>query len=218
MPNLFGAFSYTWPIYMVGVAAYGLGSIPFGLLLTRWTGVGDIREIGSGNIGATNVFRTGHKRLALATLILDFSKGIIAVVAAGIYGPDCAVMAGFCAVAGHMFPIWLKFKGGKGVATTFGVIFGFSWVIGILSGLTWIAVVVLFRYSSLGAIVSISVAPVLLTSLLFFQRNGEIPIWLPGQPQHIALFSLLAFLVLVRHYQNIRRLLQGKETAIFNRK
>ena len=218
MPDLFGAFSYTWPIYLVGITAYGLGSIPFGLLLTRWAGVGDIRKTGSGNIGTTNVFRTGHKRLALATLILDCSKGTIGVVAAGVYGPDCAVMAGFCVVAGHMFPVWLKFKGGKGVATTFGVIFGFSWVIGILSGITWITVVALFRYSSLGAIVSLAVAPAFLTLLLFLQRNGEIPIWLPGQPQHISLFTLLALLVLVRHYQNIRRLLQGKETAIFNRK
>jgi len=218
VPDLFGAFSYTWPIYLAGVIAYLIGSIPFGLLITRLAGVGDIRTIGSGNIGTTNVFRTGKKLLAITTLILDVFKGIFAVVIAGIYGPDCAVMAGFCVVGGHMFPIWLKFKGGKGVATTFGVIYAFSWGIGILTTVIWVVILLLFRYSSLASIISMPCAPCLLALLLPLQKHGTLPIWLPGQSQHIILFAILAFMVLSRHYGNLRRLLRGEEPVIFHRK
>ncbi len=117
MPDPLGSFAYTWPFYAAGVFGYLLGSIPFGLILTKLAGLGDIRAIGSGNIGATNVLRTGNKKLAVATLILDGAKGAVAVLIAGIYGTDIAVLAAGGAMLGHCFPVWLKFKGGKGVAT-----------------------------------------------------------------------------------------------------
>src|SRR5260221_13695659 len=117
MPGLLGDFSFTWPYYAAAIAGYLLGSIPFGLLLTRGAGLGDIRQIGSGNIGATNVLRTGNKGLAAATLLLDGAKGAAAVLIAGHWGPDMMIMAGGGAMVGHLFPLWLRFRGGKGVAT-----------------------------------------------------------------------------------------------------
>ena len=219
VPNIFGAdFSYAWPIYAIALISYLIGSIPFGFLLTRFAGIGDLRKIGSGNIGTTNVLRTGHKGLAFATLLLDFLKGMGTVLGAGIYGPDCAWIAGLVVVIGHMFPIWLKFRGGKGVATAIGVIFALSWAIGLNVGSLWLIVLFLARYASLSSMVAIPSSPGLLFALLFLQRNGELPNWLPGEPSHVSLFGILAVLVLVRHHGNIRRLLNGTENRVFLRR
>ena len=219
IPNFFGAdFAHTWPIYAIGLIAYLIGSIPFGLLLTHIAGLGDIRNIGSGNIGTTNVLRTGHKGLALTTLALDVSKGVAATLGAGMYGPDCAWIAGLFVVVGHMFPVWLKFQGGKGVATTMGVIFTVSWTVGVVVAVIWLLVVLLMRFASLGAIIAIPSSPALLAALLVSQRNGELPSWLPGEPLYISLFGFLTALVLARHYGNIRRLLRDKEPRVFTRR
>ena len=219
VPNFFGAdLAYTWPIYATGLIAYLIGSIPFGLILTRIAGLEDIRNIGSGNIGTTNVLRTGHKGLALTTLMLDVSKGVAATLGAGIYGPDCAWIAGLFVVIGHMFPVWLKFQGGKGVATTIGVIFALSWTVGITATTLWLVVVFLRRYSSLGAIIAIPSSPALLATLLAYQRSGDLPGWLPGEPLYVSLFGILAVLVLARHHGNIQRLLKGTETRVFARR
>ena len=215
VPSIFGPdFAHTWPIYAIGLIAYLIGSIPFGLLLTKIAGLGDIRNIGSGNIGTTNVLRTGHKGLALTTLFMDLSKGAGATLWAGTYGPDCAWIAGLCVVLGHIFSVWLRFRGGKGVATTFGVIFALSWIVGLAVAAVWLVTVLLLRYSSLGAIIALPLSPATLAVLLETQRNGSLPVWLPGDPSHISLFGLLAALVLARHYTNIRRLVQGKEPRI----
>src|SRR5215831_4018743 len=142
------------------LAGYLLGSIPFGLLLTRAAGLGDIRAIGSGNIGATNVLRTGHKGLAAATLILDALKGFAAVVICGFFGPIAAAAAAMGAVLGHMFPVWLGFKGGKGVATTIGVMWGLNWILGAIVCAAWLAFALAFRWWSLAALLSIVVAAI----------------------------------------------------------
>ena len=219
VPNIFGAdFSYVWPIYAIALISYLIGSIPFGFLLTRLGGLGDIRNIGSGNIGTTNVLRTGRKGLAFATLLLDFIKGMGTVLAAGIYGPDCAWVAGLSVVIGHMFPIWLKFRGGKGVATALGVIFALSWLIGVVVGSVWLIVFLMGRYASLSSVVAIPSSPVLLFLLLLLQRNGGLPNWLPGEPSHVSLFGVLAVLVLARHHGNIRRLLNGTENRVLLRR
>ena len=208
IPNFFAAdFAHTWPIYAIGLIAYLIGSIPFGLLLTHIAGLGDIRNIGSGNIGTTNVLRTGHKGLAAG-----------ATLWAGTYGPDCAWIAGLFVVVGHMFPVWLKFQGGKGVATTMGVIFTVSWTVGVVVAVIWLLVVLLMRFASLGAIIAIPSSPALLAALLVSQRNGELPSWLPGEPLYISLFGFLTALVLARHYGNIRRLLRDKEPRVFARR
>ena len=215
VPSIFGAdFAHTWPIYAIGLISYFIGSIPFGLLLTKVAGVGDIRKLGSGNIGTTNVLRTGQKGLALATLFLDLSKGVVATLWANTYGPDCAWIAGLCVVLGHIFPIWLKFRGGKGVATTFGVIFALSWIVGLVVASVWLVTVLLLRYSSLSAIIALPLSPATLAVLLEAQRSGSLPVWLPGDPSHISLLGLLAALVLARHYTNVRRLVQGTEPRI----
>ena len=134
MPDFFfGSFSYTWPLYAICIGAYGLGSVPFGLLLSKIANTTDPRKIGSGNIGATNMLRTGNKGLAGATFILDIGKGSVATFIASFCGPDCAVAAALAVVLGHMFPLWLKFKGGKGVATTYGVILVLSLPVGAIS-------------------------------------------------------------------------------------
>jgi glycerol-3-phosphate acyltransferase PlsY len=214
MPDPLGGIAYSWPLLAAGLFGYLLGSIPFGLLLTRLFGAGDLRAIGSGNIGATNVLRTGRKGLALATLILDAVKGWGAVFAAGFYGPDMAVVAGVGAVLGHMFPVWLKFRGGKGVATVLGVLFAVSWPVAVATCLVWLAVAFLFRISSLSAIVAMIASPFLLWLTLGAQRGGTLPYWLPGEPQHVEMIAVLAVLVLVRHHANIRRLLNGTEPRI----
>ena len=179
---------------------YLLGSIPFGLLLTRAAGLGDVRSIGSGNIGATNVLRTGNKKLAAATLLLDMLKGTVAVVVAGIYGPEAAMAAGLGAFLGHLFPVWLGFKGGTGVATYIGVLFGLAWPAGLLFLAVWILVALATRYSSLSALVACVVAPVAL--------------WFMGRPDIAILFAVLTVIVFIKHAANISRLLAGAETKI----
>src|SRR5687768_5454995 len=148
MPSFLGDFSYTWPFWAALVGGYLLGSIPFGLVLTKLAGLGDIRNIGSGSIGATNVLRTGRKGLAAATVLLDGGKGAAAVLLAGTMGPDMAFRAGAGAMIGHCFPVWLRFKGGKGFATALGTLIAIAWPVGLLACLTWLIVAALFRYSS----------------------------------------------------------------------
>ncbi len=200
MPDPLGDFSFTWPFYAAALAGYLVGSVPIGLIVTRLAGLGDIRAIGSGNIGATNVLRTGHKALAALTLVLDAAKGAAAVLIAKQLGPDMAVLAGAGSVVGHMFPVWLTFRGGKGVATTLGVLIAIAWPVGVLACLTWLAVAFAFRYASLAGLVSLAAAP-------FYAA------WL-ADPQRTELAGFLAVLVIARHYANIRRLIKGEERRI----
>ncbi len=200
MPDPMGDFSLTWPFYAAAALGYLLGSIPFGLVLTKLAGHGDIRRIGSGNIGATNVLRTGSKSLAALTVLLDGGKGAAAFWTAGLLGPDMAVLAGGGTFLGHLFPVWLKFRGGKGVATALGVLIAASWEAGLLACLTWLAVAAAFRYSSLAALVSLAAAPVYMWYLADLQRTE--------------FAAFLAVLVFVRHHANVRRLLKGEESRI----
>ena len=201
--------------YLAGAFAFGylLGAIPFGLLLTRLAGLGDIRAIGSGNIGATNVLRTGKKGLALATLLLDGAKGAAALlVTYRFYGEPMAIAAGAGAMVGHVFPVWLGFKGGKGVATALGTLLAAAWPIGALACLTWLAVVAIFRFSSLAALAALALAPVyaLLSHLLEWPPRGSAIDY--ASLAQLAIF--IAALVYVRHEGNIRRLLAGTEPRI----
>ena len=182
------------------IFGYLLGTIPFGLLLTRATGGPDIREIGSGNIGATNVLRTGKKGLAAVTLLCDALKGTLAVVAAAYYGPEAALAAGFGAFLGHLFPVWLKFKGGKGVATYIGVLIGLYWPAAVLFCLIWLAVAAASRYSSLAALIASALTP--------------LSLWLLTLSNTAVLFLLLTILLWVMHRANIVRLLSGNEGKI----
>lgn len=179
---------------------YLLGSVPFGLLLTRAAGGPDIRAIGSGNIGATNVLRTGRSGIAAATLLCDVLKGALAVFAAAHYGADAALAAGLGAFLGHLFPVWLKFKGGKGVATYIGLLIGLYWPAALLFCAIWLAVAAASRYSSLAALTASALTPL---SLWFF-----------GMPSVAALFLLLTALLWVMHRANIARLLDGSEGKI----
>ena len=183
------------------LAGYLLGSIPFGLLFTRMAGFGDIRKIGSGNIGATNVLRTGNKLLALATLLCDGGKGALAAIAAGlIAGPIASALAGAAALIGHIYPVWLKFKGGKGFATFLATLIALSWPAGLASSATWILTALVFRYSSLATLIATALSP------LFLCFIG--PAWL-------ALPVLAcALLVIWRHKDNIRRLINRTEPKI----
>lgn len=193
------------PLILAALSGYLLGSIPFGLVLTRLAGLGDIRRIGSGNIGATNVLRTGNKPLAVATLLLDSGKGALAaLLALWLAGPDAALLAAGGAMLGHTFPVWLGFKGGKGVATALGVLLAVAWPVGVGACLTWLAVAALFRISSLSALAALALAP--LTSL--WLADGSVAV--------LALF--IAALVFVRHEANIRRLLKGEEPKIGKKK
>jgi glycerol-3-phosphate acyltransferase PlsY len=214
MPDLLGGLAYTWPFYAAIPIAYLVGSIPFGVILTRLAGLGDVRAIGSGNIGATNVLRTGRKGLAALTLLLDIGKGALAVLVAGYYGPDFEVIAGLSAVVGHMFPPWLRFRGGKGVATGLGVLIAVSWPVAVAVCLVWLVVAALSRYISLASMVSVIAAPALLWLMLEAQRGEALPYWLPGLPQHVEMLVGLAVLVVLRHHANIRRLLTGSESRI----
>ncbi|MGD9741805.1 MAG: glycerol-3-phosphate 1-O-acyltransferase PlsY [Dongiaceae bacterium] len=188
------------PLLLAALGGYLLGSIPFGFLLTKWAGLGDIRAIGSGNIGATNVLRTGNKRLALLTLLLDGAKGAAALLIGAQGGPAMALAAGGGAMLGHLFPVWLKFKGGKGVATALGILLALDWQVGALACLTWLAVALLFRYSSLAALLALAAAPI----YGFFLAGSTAAIFALG----------LAILVWVRHHENIGRLLRGEESRI----
>lgn len=182
------------------IFGYLLGSIPFGLLITRAAGLGDVRNIGSGNIGATNVLRTGNKGLAAATLLLDALKGTAAVLIAGRFAPEFALTAGFGAFLGHLFPVWLGLKGGKGVATYLGVLLGLSWQGMLVFAVVWLAMAFLFRYSSLAALTAAVVVPI---ALYFISA-----------PQIAGLFALMSLIVFVKHRANISRLLAGNESKI----
>lgn len=207
------SWAHSWP-YLVAFLAFGyaLGSIPFGLLLTRFAGLGDIRSIGSGNIGATNVLRTGRKGLAALTLLLDGAKGTAAVLLAShLAGPDAALMAGHGAVLGHLFPAWLGFRGGKGVATGLGVLLGLDWRIGLCACLVWLAMAAIFRRSSLSSLSAFAAAPLLALYLPL--------LWAPGGEaigdRQLALFAaIIAALIWFKHHENIRRLLSGAEPKI----
>jgi acyl phosphate:glycerol-3-phosphate acyltransferase len=183
------------------VFGYLVGSVPFGLLLTRAAGLGDIRRIGSGNIGATNVLRTGRKELAAATLLLDAAKGAVPVLlAARFLGPQAGLAAGLGALLGHVAPVWLRFRGGKGAATGFGVLLAAAWPVGLFSLLVWIAVAAVGRISSLSALAAFAAAPVTAAVL--------------GRARIAALALALAAIVFLRHHENIRRLLAGTEPRI----
>ena len=196
------SWAHSWPYFATALAfGYLLGSIPFGLLLTRLAGLGDVRNIGSGNIGATNVLRTGNKGLAAATLLLDGGKGGAAALIAGTYyGPDMMVSAAAAAVIGHMFPIWLKFRGGKGVATALGVLLAVAWPVGLAGCAIWLAMAKLFRYSSLASMTALAASPFLA--------------WWLATPQLAELSGFLAVLVIAKHHENIRRLLKREESKI----
>lgn len=183
------------------VLGYLLGSIPFGLILTRLAGTQDLRSVGSGNIGATNVLRTGRKGLAAATLLGDALKGTLAVViAGGLGGPNAAMLAALGAFLGHLFPIWLKFKGGKGVAVYIGVMLGLFWPAALVFCLAWIACALTSRYSSLSALVASAVTPIFL--------------WWFGVPMLAGLATLLTLLLWYMHRENIKRLQAGTEGRI----
>jgi acyl phosphate:glycerol-3-phosphate acyltransferase len=197
--------SIAWPYLLAALAfGYALGSIPFGLLLTRAAGLGDIRKVGSGNIGATNVLRTGNKKLAAATLLLDAAKGLVAVLIAAALG----------AVLGHLFPVWLGFKGGKGMATALGVLWGLSWGLGAFACLVWLLAAALFRYSSLATLLSIALA----AAAAWFLSSTRI-FGMAFSSAHVAaLVTLLALLVFAKHHANLRRLFSGTEPKIGQRK
>jgi glycerol-3-phosphate acyltransferase PlsY len=183
------------------VFGYLLGSIPFGIIITRLAGTQDIRAIGSGSIGATNVLRTGRKGLAAATLIADMLKGMVAVLAASWWcGAECGLIAGLGAFLGHLFPVWLSFKGGKGIATGFGILLAVSWKVGIAVAIIWLAVAAASRYSSVASLIACAAAPVLL--------------WFIGTPAQALLFLILAVLAFVMHRGNIARLMNGTEGKI----
>lgn len=182
------------------VFGYLLGSVPFGLLLTRAAGLGDVRTIGSGNIGATNVLRTGNKGLAAATLLLDTLKGTAAVLIASIWGPQAGIAAGFAAFAGHLFPVWLGFKGGKGVATYLGVLAAFSWQAALVFALVWLVLAFAARYSSLAALTAAIISPFAL--------------YLSGLTEQALVIAVMSLIIFFTHRANISRLITGIESKI----
>ena len=200
MPDPLGDFSYTWPFYAAALLGYLLGSIPFGLIATRLAGLGDIRDIGSGSIGATNVLRAGRKSVAAATLLLDAGKGAVAVLLGQTLGPDITVLAAGGVLVGHCFPVWLKFRGGKGVATALGIYLALAWPVGTLACLTWLAVAFGFRYASLASLAAMALAPLYAVFLAY--------------PQQAELAAFIAVVTVLRHHANIRRLVKGTESKI----
>jgi glycerol-3-phosphate acyltransferase PlsY len=188
-------------IYVVAaIGGYLAGSIPFGIVLTRLAGQGDIRNVGSGNIGATNVLRTGSKPLAVATLLCDLLKGTLPVLIALNFDLNAGITAGIASFIGHIFPVWLKFKGGKGVATYLGAVLGLSWPAALVFCGVWLAVAVIFRRSSLAGLTA----------------SALVPVWanLSGSPFLIWPFALMAAIIFFTHRANIARLLQGREPKI----
>ncbi|HXV31481.1 MAG TPA: glycerol-3-phosphate 1-O-acyltransferase PlsY [Sinorhizobium sp.] len=179
---------------------YLLGSIPFGLILTRMAGLGDVRKIGSGNIGATNVLRTGNKKLAAATLLLDALKGTAAAAIASRWGVEAGTAAGLAAFLGHLFPVWLSFKGGKGVATYIGVLLGLAPLMVLAFAAIWLGVARITRYSSLSALVATATMPIAL--------------YLTGDANVAALFAVMTVITWIKHRANIQRLLSGSESRI----
>ena len=201
MPDMM-SWSLSAPM-MAGALLFGYlcGSIPFGLILTRMAGLGDVRQIGSGNIGATNVLRTGNKKLAALTLLADALKGTVAVVAARQFiGLEAALIAGLGAFLGHLYPVWLKFKGGKGVATYLGVLLGLAPVIVLVFAAVWLGMAKLFRYSSLAALAASVAVPAAL--------------YLYGRPELASFFVVMSAITILKHHENIRRLLSGTESRI----
>ncbi len=195
------SWAHSWPYILTAfIGGYSIGSVPFGLLFTKMSGLGDIRDIGSGNIGATNVLRTGKKGIAAATLSADIIKGVFAALIGAQFGPDIAVVAALGAFLGHLFPVWLKFQGGKGVATTLGIILALSWQTGLVAVGIWLLTALVFRYSSLAALLGAIAAP--------------ISAWWLATPQLVELFAVFTVLIWIRHHANIRRLLKGEETKI----
>lgn len=195
------SLSFSWP-YLLAALVFGylLGSIPFGFLLTKFAGLGDVRSIGSGNIGATNVLRTGNKKIAVLTLLGDALKGTVAVAIAWRYGQDIAVLAGFGAFLGHLFPVWLKFKGGKGVATFIGIAIGLYWPAALIFLAIWLVMALIFRYSSLSALVA-SLGIILFCVLMERWQFSEF-------------FAVLTIILWAKHHENIGRLLKGTESKI----
>jgi glycerol-3-phosphate acyltransferase PlsY len=187
-------------IMIAAIIAYLLGSIPFGLLLTRLAGIGDIRRLGSGNIGATNVLRTGSKTLAAVTLVFDIGKGVVAVLIGALWGAEAALLAAVAVVIGHMFPVWLRFRGGKGVATALGVLLALSWPVGVIAASLWLATALISHYSSLSALVAAVAVPGIA--------------WLLADPPDAITISVIAILVVLRHRGNVQRLLAGTESRI----
>jgi acyl phosphate:glycerol-3-phosphate acyltransferase len=179
---------------------YGLGSIPFGLILTRLAGTGDLRSIGSGNIGATNVLRTGRKDLAAATLLLDALKGTAATLIGAWLSPQAAIFAGIAAFVGHIAPVWLGFRGGKGVATFLGVLFALYWPVGLIFCAVWLSAAAIWRFSSLSALLASVAAPASL--------------WAFGHGSEAAVVALMAALLWWKHRENLSRLLSGQESRI----
>jgi acyl phosphate:glycerol-3-phosphate acyltransferase len=183
------------------ILGYLSGSIPFGLLLTRWAGLGDVRAIGSGNIGATNVLRTGNKKIAALTLFADAVKGTIPILVMKALGGETAgLIAGLAAFAGHLFPVWLGFKGGKGVATNIGILFGLHWPLGLIFLAVWLIMAVLFRISSLSALTASALSPLWA--------------WFLGRPSLVLALIVIGVLIWILHRANIARLIKGEEAKI----
>ena len=195
------SWSFSWPYIITAfIGGYSIGSVPFGLIFAKLFGLGDIRNIGSGNIGATNVLRTGKKGVAAATLIADILKGVLATLIGMLFGPDIGIVAGLGAFLGHLFPVWLRFKGGKGVATGIGVFIGFSVLLGLAAIVIWLAVAAVSRYSSLAAMITFISVPILAMILI--------------DQQHAEFFGIVAMVVVLRHHQNILRLVRRQEGKI----
>lgn len=188
-------------LVLAATGGYLLGSIPFGMILARIMGLGNLRDIGSGNIGATNVLRTGNKSAAALTLIFDAGKGAVAVlIARCFWGEDAAQIAGLAAFLGHLFPIWLGFRGGKGVATFLGILLALAWPVGLAACATWLLVALTLRMSSLSALVAAAASPFLMFIL--------------GTPQATVLSTIMAVFVVLRHHENIKRIWNGTEPKI----
>jgi glycerol-3-phosphate acyltransferase PlsY len=205
--NLAASAPYFLAALMFG---YVLGSIPFGLLLTKMAGLGDVRSIGSGNIGATNVLRTGRKDIAAATLLLDAGKGLVAVVLAAQFGPATAALAGIGALLGHCYPVWLRFKGGKGVATFLGIAIGLSWPHALLFAVVWLVMAVALRYSSLAALVASLCVPI---AAFLLPEGSFLGAWAIGE-----VTLIMVVLIWWKHRENIMRLLKGQESKIGRKK